>query len=62
MSMMGELKFFLGFHVKQLRGGTFVNQALSIQDKLKRFKMEDIKPTKTPLPKNGSPWEQIEIL
>ena len=27
MSMMGELKFFLGFQVKQLRGGTFINQS-----------------------------------
>jgi hypothetical protein len=27
MSMMGELEFFLGFELKQLKGGTFVNQA-----------------------------------
>jgi hypothetical protein len=27
MSMMGELKFFLGFEVKQYREGTFINQA-----------------------------------
>jgi hypothetical protein len=27
MSIMGELEFFLGFEVKQLKGGTFVNQA-----------------------------------
>jgi hypothetical protein len=26
MSMMGELKFFLSFEVRQLRGGTFINQ------------------------------------
>jgi hypothetical protein len=26
MSMMGELEFFLGFKVKQLKGGTFVKQ------------------------------------
>ena len=53
MSMMGELKFFLGFQVKQLRGGTFINQALYIQDMLKRFKMQDVKPMKTPMPTNG---------
>src|SRR3954462_7460529 len=27
MSMMGELRFFLGFEIKQLREGTFINQA-----------------------------------
>ena len=53
MSMMGELKFFLGFQVKQLRGGTFINQALYIQDMLKRFKMQDVKPMKTSMPTNG---------
>jgi hypothetical protein len=35
MSMMGELKFFLGFEVKQLKGGTFINQAKYTQDMLK---------------------------
>ena len=32
MSMMGELKYFLGFEVKQLREGTFINQAKYTQD------------------------------
>jgi hypothetical protein len=27
MSMMGELKYFLGLEVRQLRGGTVINQA-----------------------------------
>ena len=53
MSMMGELKFFLGFQVKQLRGGTFINQSRYIQDMLKRFKMQDVKPMKTPMATNG---------
>jgi hypothetical protein len=26
MSMMGELKYFLGFQVKQLQEGTFISQ------------------------------------
>src|SRR3954469_2985920 len=34
MSMMGELKFFLGFEIKQLRERTFINQAKYIQDML----------------------------
>ena len=50
MSMMGELKFFLGFEVKQLREGTFINQAKYTQDMLKRFKLDDVKPAKTPMP------------
>ena len=42
MSMMGELKYFLGFEVKQLREGTFINQAKYIQDMLKRFKLDQV--------------------
>jgi hypothetical protein len=51
MSMMGELKFFLGFEVRQLRGGTFINQAKYTQDMLKKFKMvSGVKGAKTPMP------------
>src|SRR3954471_25092883 len=53
MSMMAELKYFLGFQVKKLRGGTFINQAKHIQDMLKRFGLDDAKPMKTPMPTNG---------
>jgi hypothetical protein len=50
MSMMGELKFFLGFEVWQLRGGTFINQAKYIQDMLKKFNMDfRVKGAKTPM-------------
>jgi hypothetical protein len=51
MSMMGELKFFLGFEIWQLRGGTFINQAKYIQDMLKKFNMDSgVKGAKTPMP------------
>jgi hypothetical protein len=30
--MMGELKYFLGFQVKQLQVGTFISQTKYIQD------------------------------
>jgi hypothetical protein len=51
MSMMGELKFFFGFEVRQLRGGTFINQAKYTKDILKRFKMDfEVKGAKTPMP------------
>ena len=49
MSMMGEMRFFLGFEIKQLRGGTFINQAKYIQDMLKRFDMIGVKEKLTPM-------------
>jgi hypothetical protein len=53
MSMMGELKYFLGFQVKQLKDGTFISQTKYIQDILNKFGMKDAKPIKTPLETNG---------
>jgi hypothetical protein len=49
MSMMGELTYFLGFQVKQLKEGTFLPQTKYIQDILKKFGMKDVKPPKTPM-------------
>jgi hypothetical protein len=34
MSMMGELSYFLGFQVKQLKDGTFLSQTKYTQDLL----------------------------
>jgi hypothetical protein len=53
MSMMGELKYFLGFQVKQLQEGTFISQTKYIQDILTKFGMKDAKPIKTPMRTNG---------
>jgi hypothetical protein len=53
ISMMGELKFFLGFQVKQLREGTFLCQTKYMQDMLKKFGKEKAKPTKPPMVSNG---------
>jgi hypothetical protein len=39
--MMGELKYFLGFQVKQLQEGTFISQTKYIQDILNKFGMKD---------------------
>jgi hypothetical protein len=52
MSMMGELKYFLGFQIKQLQEGTFICQTKYIQDILKKFGMENAKPIKTPMGTN----------
>jgi hypothetical protein len=53
MSMMGELKYFLGFQVKQLQKGTFLSQTKYTQDILSKFGMKDAKPIKTPMGTNG---------
>jgi hypothetical protein len=41
MSMMGELRYFLRFQIKQLQDGTFISQTKFIQDILKKFGMKD---------------------
>ena len=40
MSMMGELTYFLGLQVKQLKHGTILSQSKYCFDLLKKFKME----------------------
>ncbi|GJT02037.1 retrovirus-related pol polyprotein from transposon TNT 1-94 [Tanacetum coccineum] len=49
MSMMGELNFFLGLQIKQLEDGIFFNQSKYIKEMLKKFRLEDSKPMKTPM-------------
>jgi hypothetical protein len=53
MFMMGELKYFLGFQVKQLQECNFISQTKYIQDILTKFGMKDAKPIKTPMRTNG---------
>jgi hypothetical protein len=53
MSMMSELKFFLGFQIKQLKDGTFISQNKYTNYMLKKFDMNNAKPIKTPMPSNG---------
>jgi hypothetical protein len=47
MSMMGELKFFLGFQIKQLKDGTFISQTKYTNNMLKKFDMDKAKPMLT---------------
>ncbi|GJY14164.1 retrovirus-related pol polyprotein from transposon TNT 1-94, partial [Tanacetum coccineum] len=49
MSMMGELNFFLGIQIKQMEDRIFFNQSKYIKEILKKFRLEDSKPTKTPM-------------
>jgi hypothetical protein len=53
MSMTGELTYFLGFQVKQMKDGNFLSQEKYIKDLLKRFNVEKCKSIKTPMPTNG---------
>jgi hypothetical protein len=46
--MMGELTFFLGIQVKQMKQGTFVHQAKYTKDLMKKFDMTEAKPVSTP--------------
>ena len=54
MSMMGELKFFLGLQVKQTKDGIFIHQQKYTKELLKKFKMENSKPMKTPMHSSGA--------
>ncbi|GKF45068.1 putative ribonuclease H-like domain-containing protein [Tanacetum coccineum] len=48
MSAMGELTFFLGLQVKQQPDGIFISQDKYVQDMLRRFAMESVRPATTP--------------
>ncbi|GJV67854.1 anticodon-binding aminoacyl-tRNA synthetase, class 1a [Tanacetum coccineum] len=48
MSAMGELTFFLGLQVKQEPDGIFISQDKYVQDMLKKFDMESVRPATTP--------------
>ena len=47
MSMFGEIKFFVGLQVHQLKHGIFVTQSKYIKEILKKFRLEDSKPVNT---------------
>ncbi|KAK6148143.1 hypothetical protein DH2020_019055 [Rehmannia glutinosa] len=49
MSMMGELTFFLGLQVKQLKDGTFISQTKYTRDLMKKFCMEEKSSVKIPM-------------
>jgi hypothetical protein len=53
MSMMGELKYFLDFQIKQLKDDTFISQTKYTHGLLKKFGKDKDKPIKTPMGING---------
>ena len=48
MSMIGELKYFLGLQIKQKNDEIFINQAKYTRELIKRFGLEDARLSKTP--------------
>ena len=54
MSMIGELSYFLGLQIKQLKNGTFVSQGKYIKDILKKFGINEAKAISTPMGANGN--------
>jgi hypothetical protein len=49
MSMIGELTFFLGIQVKQMKEGTFVHQAKFTKDLMNKFNMAELKLMSMPM-------------
>jgi hypothetical protein len=49
MSMMGELTFFFGIQVKQMKQGTFVHEAKYMKDRMKKFNTAELKSVSTPM-------------
>jgi hypothetical protein len=49
MSLLGELSFFFSLQICQINQGIFISQTKYIKEMLKRFRMEDCKPMRTPM-------------
>ena len=47
MSMIGEMKYFLGLQIVQEKEGIFISQTKYLKDLLKRFGLETCKPIGT---------------
>jgi hypothetical protein len=54
MSMIGELSYFLGLQINQLKNGIFVSEGKYIKYMLKKFGMEDAKAISTSMGTNGN--------
>jgi hypothetical protein len=52
MCMIGELSYFLGLQIKQMKNGTFVSQGKYIKNMIKKFRLQDAKPMSTPMGTN----------
>ena len=60
MSMMGELNFFLGLQIKQLKDGIHVSQSKYAMELIKKFGLENAKEMKTPMSVSRS-WIRMKV-
>lgn len=49
MSLIREMKFFIGLQIQQMKDGIFITQSKYVKEVLKTFGMEDNKPAGTPM-------------
>ena len=49
MSLMVELKFFLGIQINQTPEGTYIHQRKYVKELLKKFDLSECNPSKTPM-------------
>jgi len=47
--MIGELAYFIGLQINQLKNGIFISEIKYVKEMLKKFSMEDCKPMSTPM-------------
>nr|GFB48635.1 copia protein [Tanacetum cinerariifolium] len=60
MSSMGELTFFLGLQVKKKSDGIFISQDKYVDEILRKFKYEDVKPASTPMDKEKALLKDLD--
>ena len=49
MSIIGQLNYFFGLHIKKKCDRIFINQAKYTRELIKKFELEDVKICKTPM-------------
>ena len=49
MSLMGELKFFLGIQINQTPEGTYIHQSKYVRELMKKFDLSECKSSKIPM-------------
>jgi len=52
ISMIGELSYFIGLQIKQMKNVTFVSQGKYIKDMIKKFGLQEAKPISTAMGTN----------
>jgi len=60
MSMFGEIIFFVGFQVFQMKSGIFITHSKYIKEILKTFGVEESRPVSTPMSTRYKLYESDE--